>query len=374
MKKVKVCSLFSGIGGFETGLFNAWGEENVQVVFSSEIDAYASKGYEAVYGIKPQGDITKIAASDIPDHDILVGGFPCQAFSMAGKRKGFEDTRGTLFFEIARIVEEKKPKLLLLENVKGLLTHDKGNTFEVIMRTLGGLGYKVDYQLLNSKLHGSPQNRERVFIVASKGGEEQPWDLEELSGTLLKTKERLSSFPEIRTFNFPFPLPDEVKKRLLDVLEENVEGHLYLDKGKEKEILQRIERRKKVESIKETGSIKLVFLTGATDKPNWLDNGKELSRNYKQGSRIYDAKGISTTLSAQGVGGIGGHTGLYLMPNGCIRRLSPLECFRIQGFPDTYIHRMKEEEISDTQLYKMAGNAVTVNVVEAIANHLKRYL
>src|SRR5690606_13091620 len=140
-------SLFSGVGGFEQALNKLGGT----CVMASEIDKWANLAYETLYGHKTVGDITKVAAEDVPDHDLLVGGFPCQAFSVAGKRLGFEDTRGTLFFEMARIAKAKKPKVILAENVKGLVSHDKGRTLNVIIQTLNDIGYTVDFEVLNSK-------------------------------------------------------------------------------------------------------------------------------------------------------------------------------------------------------------------------------
>ena len=198
---MKYLSLFSGIGGFELGITKAY--ENLSnpsreqqgggplnstnneckqlapqqptCIGFSEIDKYAISIYKKHFpNHKNYGDITKIEASSLPDFDLLVGGFPCQAFSIAGKRRGFKDTRGTLFFEIARIIKEKQPRLLLLENVKGLLSHDKGQTFFTIISTLDELGYDVEWQVLNSKNHGVPQNRERVFIIGHLRGTPRP--------------------------------------------------------------------------------------------------------------------------------------------------------------------------------------------------------
>lgn len=161
----KFIDLFAGIGGIRIPFQNLGGK----CVFSSEIDKYAAQTYEANYGEKPSGDITQISASEIPDFDILLAGFPCQAFSIAGKRKGFDDTRGTMFFEVERILEEKKPKSFLLENVKGLTNHDKGRTFKIMLDILENkLGYKVFSKVLNAKNFGLPQNRERIMIVGFK--------------------------------------------------------------------------------------------------------------------------------------------------------------------------------------------------------------
>jgi DNA (cytosine-5)-methyltransferase 1 len=161
---IKVVSLFSGIGGFEAGLEKS--NLNGRVVFASEIDDKASKSYAANFSnVDLYGDITKIAEQSVPDHDLLVGGFPCQAFSIAGRRNGFEDTRGTLFFDVARIAEHKKPKFILLENVKNLISHDNSNTINVILSTLSSLGYTTDFTVINSKEAGLPQSRERTYIL-----------------------------------------------------------------------------------------------------------------------------------------------------------------------------------------------------------------
>ena len=357
------------MGGFEIGFEKAIGKDCVEVVFASEIDIYANAAYESLHKLRPYGDITLISELEIPSHDILVAGFPCQSFSSAGKRMGFEDTRGTLFFDIARIIKHKKPSFLLLENVKGLLTHDNGRTFDVIARTLSELGYKIDFQLLNSKFHGVPQNRERIFIVAvlDKGDYRQAWDMKLAKGSVLRTKQRLAKDKDIRAFDFAFPKIVTGVMSLSAILEEKVDDLFYLEAELEKDILKRITktRTNSMKSIEESNN-GLIFVAGATEKPNWLDNGKMLSRNFKQGSRIYDSRGLSSTLSAQGVGGIGGHTGLYLTQDNRVRRLTPLECFRLQGIPDHCYYKLKNEGFSNSRLYKMAGNAVTTNVIRDI--------
>lgn len=194
-------SLFSGIGGFETALNRLGGK----CVLASEIDKFANKAYEVLYGHPTAGDVTKIVAEDVPDHDILVGGFPCQAFSVAGKRLGFDDTRGTLFFEIARIAKTKRPKLLLLENVKGLVSHDKGKTLDTLVQTLNDIGYTIDFNVLNSKYFGVPQNRERIFIVGVLNGETSEWNIVG-NDVIAKGKKRIQSLPDIKTFNFDWPV------------------------------------------------------------------------------------------------------------------------------------------------------------------------
>src|SRR5690625_1620682 len=233
-------SLFSGIGGFEQALNKLGGT----CVFASEIDKFAAQAYETLYGEKPAGDITKIDAKEIPIHDLLVGGFPCQAFSVAGKRQGFEDTRGTLFFEIARIAKEKRPKALLLENVKGLVNHDKGNTLDTMIRTLNDIGYIADFDVLNSKYFGVPQNRERIFIVAIREDliEAEPFSEESTTGQTIvpKGKRRIGEWA--KTFNFDWPEQAEVTTRLRDILESIVDEKYYLDEEKTARLVAQLTR------------------------------------------------------------------------------------------------------------------------------------
>ena len=162
---MKYLSLFSGIGGFEVGIENSRYGDELECIGYAEIDKYADQIYRTRFPEhKAYGDVTKLNTSDLPDFDLLVAGFPCQAFSVAGKRRGFDDTRGTLFFEIARILKDKRPRHFLLENVKGLLSHNKGETFQTILKVLSDIGYYVKWEVLNSKYFGVPQSRERVFI------------------------------------------------------------------------------------------------------------------------------------------------------------------------------------------------------------------
>lgn len=202
MKKrtLKSIDLFAGIGGIRLGFENAFGE-GIETVFVSEWDKYAQKTYSENFkdDFSIAGDITQIDAKDIPDFDICLAGFPCQAFSLAGARKGFDDDykgmcRGTLFLDVARICEEHKPKVIFCENVKGLVIHDKGRTFKIITKTFEDLGYKVFYKVLNSKDYGVPQNRERIYIVAFRN--------------------------DIHSDNFTFPEPTDTNKVLADIIEE----------------------------------------------------------------------------------------------------------------------------------------------------------
>lgn len=162
--KYNIIDLFAGVGGIRLGFEKAF-KDKTNFVFSSELDKYAQITYNANHNEVPHGDITQIEANEIPQHDIILAGFPCQAFSIAGLKKGFEDTRGTLFFDVARIAKHHRPKVIFLENVKGFKNHDKGNTFKVVKETLEELGYKVYWQVLNAKHFGVPQNRERIYII-----------------------------------------------------------------------------------------------------------------------------------------------------------------------------------------------------------------
>ena len=278
---IKYIDLFAGVGGFRVGINKA--HPNWECVYSNEYDKYANSVYKKHYERCDDRDIRTVKTEEIPDHDLLVGGFPCQAFSVAGKRRGFEDTRGTLFFEIARIAKQKQPRLLLLENVKGLLSHDSGNTFKTILRSLDELGYDCQWQVLNSKDFSVPQNRERVFIIGH------------LRGT---------SRPEV------FPIRGSNSNHL-----------------------------------------------------------EEITKGVSDAQRIYSTK-QAKSLKGLG-GGLGAKTGLYKIDNLKIRRLTPIECERLQGFPDNWTkYGHDNKEMSDTQRYKMMGNAVTTTVVTAIIKKL----
>lgn len=322
LENYKFIDLFSGIGGFHLAL-SSYGAE---CVFASEWDKYASNTYHKNFGIRPDGDITKIEVDKIPTHDILCGGFPCQAFSISGKQKGFEDTRGTLFFDIARIVQHHQPKVLFLENVKNLLKHDGGNTLKTIIKTLKELNYSVFHQVLNSSHFGLPQNRERLYIVA------------------------FHKSLNIDIFQFPKPINSPIC--LEQIIEENPKNTKIIE-------------RNDIEIYKNyTVSNSLFSDFDLLNKP--IQIGKV--NKGGQGERIYHSLGHAITLSAYG-GGVGAKTGLYLI-DGKIRKLSPRECARVQGFPESFI-------IDDliTQAYKQFGNSVSVNVlqyiIKEIASNLK---
>ena len=302
-KEYRMIDLFAGIGGTRLGFYKTG---KVYNVFSSEIDKFAIKTYKANFGGDPHGDITKIDEKDIPDHDILVGGFPCQAFSQAGLKKGFEDTRGTLFFDIARVIEHKKPKAFLLENVKNLKSHDKGNTFKVIKNTLEDLGYKVYYKVLKARDFGVPQNRERIYIVGFR--------------------------KDLKDINFKFPDPLNIKTSVGDILEDNVnEKYTISDK-----LWAGHKRRKKEHKLKGNGFGYSLFNQN-DEYTNTLS-----ARYYKDGSEI-----------------------LIEQTNKNPRKITPREAARLQGFPEEFII-----PVSDTQAYKQFGNSVAVPVIYNIAKNI----
>lgn len=302
---MKVVSLFSGIGGLDLGFIR----QGFNLVFANDNDKYAVKTYKENYDHPIlDEDITRLNPKEIPDMDILIGGFPCQPFSMMGKEKGFEDTRGTLFFNILNIIDyhikyKHKPKVLVLENVRRLLTHDNGNTFNVIKEKLENFGYTVFYKVLNSADFGVPQTRNRVFIVAF-------------------------SNDEVR---FEFPTEKNLTNTLQDILENNVDEKYFL-------------------------SEKII--------PTILSHG---TGNYYSKSEI-DLK-VARPLCATMHKMHRANQDNYVTQNGKIRRLTPREAARLQGFPDDFIF-----PVSDTQAYRQCGNAVTVNVSEAVAKEIKRSL
>lgn len=301
--------LFAGIGGTRLG-FQLTGR--TKSVFSSEIDKFAIKTYEANFADTPYGDITKIDAKDIPDHDILVGGFPCQAFSQAGKKLGFEDTRGTLFFDIARIIKEKRPKAFLLENVKNLKSHDKGRTFKVIEKTLKDLDYEVHNILFKAKDFGLPQNRERIYIVGFD-------------------KKQVKNYK-----HFKFPTPPMSETRLGDILQNNVS-----DKYTISDKLWTGHQRRKIEHKLNGNGFGYSLFNSESPYTNTIS-----ARYYKDGSEI-----------------------LIEQKKKNPRKLTPREACRLQGFPENFII-----PVSDTQAYKQFGNSVAVPVINAIAKEIFKVL
>lgn len=300
---MKVVSFFSGLGGLDKGFIDA----GYDIIWANDFDKFAVQTYEANFGNHiVLGDINEIPFEEIPDGDVLIGGFPCQPFSMMGHQKGFEDARGTLFFRIAEIVDDKikkgkKPKAIILENVRSLKTHDNGRTYKEIHRILQDeLGYKVFCEILNSADYGVPQTRNRTYIVcfANEAAE------------------------------YIFPEKQELKKTLQDVLEQEVNSKYFL-------------------------SDRML--------PTVLSNG---TGGYRAKSEI-DLK-IARPLCATMAKMHRACQDNYVTQNGRVRRLTPRECARLQGFEDSFVI-----PVSDCQAYKQFGNAVTVNVSRAVAQSVK---
>jgi DNA (cytosine-5)-methyltransferase 1 len=381
-------SLFSGIGGFEQALNKLGGT----CVMASEIDKFANQSYELLYGHKTVGDITKVEAVDVPDHDVLVGGTPCQSFSVAGKRLGFEDTRGTLFFDVARIAKEKKPKVVWVENVKGLVGHDKGKTLDTIVTTLNDIGYTVDFNVLNSKYFGVPQNRERIFIIALRDDLVKPaeWTI---TGTnvVAKGKRRISQLPGVKTFNFDWPEQAEVTTRLRDVLEPVVDERYYLSEDKTAKLVAQLEAKGEPQHNRDIKMIghadidghdfnKRIYSVDGVSRT--LNTASDIGRIVKvaepQMKEVAAPEDLSYCIDAnytKGIApsGIGKGRRTHIeetKPRYRIRKLTPLECFRLQGFPDEAHEVLSANGISNSQLYRQAGNAVTVNVIDAIGRRL----
>ena len=309
--KFKFIDLFAGIGGIRLAFQNLGGK----CVFTSEWDSYSKKTYDANFGEVPFGDITKIKETEIPDHDILLGGFPCQPFSIAGVSKknslgrahGFlDETQGTLFFDIARIIEHKKPKAFMLENVKNLVSHDKGKTFKIILETLKHLGYTVHFKVLDGK-HFVPQHRERIIMVG-------------FNKSIFNENEK-----------FKFPKMSETKYAIKDILETNVDPKYTLSAH----LWNYLQEYAKKHKAKGNG-----FGFGMTDL-NGISRTMS-ARYYKDGAEI-----------------------LIPQEGKCPRRLTPRECARLQGFPDKFLI-----PVSDNQAYKQFGNSVVTPLIQAVGKNI----
>lgn len=318
--------LFAGIGGIRLGFEQAFGND-IKTVFVSEWDKKAVETYKANFDDKIDiaGDITEVNENDIPEHDILLAGFPCQAFSLAGHKKGFEDARGTLFFDVARIIKRHNPKVVFCENVKNLVNHDRGRTFKVIKEILEELGYVVFYKVLNSKNFGVPQNRERIYIVAFQ--------------------------KDIAPKTFEFPGKTDDTKVIKDIVEEHeVSPKYYLSTAY-------------LESLK-----------------------KHKERHASKGNGFgYEIRSTDSVAGAIVCGGMGRERNLIIdnrltnfipvthikgeINREFVRKMTPREWARLQGFPNDF-----KFVVSDTHLYKQFGNSVTVPVIRAIAEKIKKCL
>ena len=305
--KFTFIDLFAGIGGMRIAFEKVGGE----CVFSSEWDKFAQQTYAANFGDTPHGDITQVELTEVPRHDILIGGFPCQPFSHAGLKRGFEDTRGTLFFDVARIIDHRKPSMVLLENVKGFTTHDKGRTMAVVKETLEELGYNVFHKVLNAKDFGLPQNRERVFIVAIN-------------------KKKMGSI------GFEYPTPSKVETKLGDILDAKVDEKYTISN----KLWAGHKRRLKEHRAKGNGFGYSLFNT----KSPYTSTIS--ARYYKDGSEI-----------------------LIEQKDANPRKLTPREAARLQGFPERF-----KIPVSDNQAYKQFGNSVAVPVIHAIAKNMVKLM
>ena len=367
---IKFFDMFSGIGGFRAGLERAGG---YACTGHCEIDRHADRAYRAVHNVKENEvfyeDATTINPEEMPQFDLLCAGFPCQSFSIAGRRKGFDDQRGTLFFEIARVAGKRRPAYLLLENVPGLLSHDQGRTFTAILSTLSELGYHVEFQVLNSKDFGVPQSRKRLYII----GYLDPG----CAGKVL-----------------PFPGTNPETLKLL--ISGRQDSRVYDAGGLSKTLLARAGGPGGKTGLYAVGCDWKKGVTGEINSAYTLTASgyRGLNRRHTQNAvlEIKEATksgykeaspGDSVDLGFAGQNTRRGRVGkeiAHTLDTGCaqgvvtpklrIRRLMPRECFRLQGFSEAQIDRLLSVD-SDTQAYKQAGNAVTVNVVHAIALRLK---
>ena len=352
---IRFFDMFSGIGGFRAGLETI---DGYKCIGHCEIDEFADKSYRCLFNTDGEvffNDATKIDPKDIPEFDLLCAGFPCQAFSVAGIRKGVEDARGTLFFEIARVLREKRPKYFLLENVPGLLSHDKGRTFTAILSTLSELGYSIEWQLLNSADFKVPQSRKRMFAFGYRD---------------VRCAGKVFPFTECNPQTLIQVLPGSQGQRGYDLsglsrtLASNAGGQggktgMYIDLN-DKPCITCLAR-----------CIKSRYNSGITNRRGENSGVFECLmpcltpdrlEKRQQGKRFRPHNCPMFTLTAQDIHGV--------LENCRIRKLMPIECLRLQGFKDEQILPMLEIN-SDNQLYKQAGNAVTVTVVNAIGKRIK---
>ena len=385
---MKFLDLFAGIGGFRLGMESAGHE----CIGFCEIDKFARASYKAIHNTEGEielHDITTVSDEfirGIGSVDVICGGFPCQAFSIAGARRGFEDTRGTLFFEICRFASILRPKYLFLENVRGLLNHDGGATFETIIRTLDGLGYDVEWQVLNSKNFGVPQNRERVFIIGHLRGQrtrnvfpiiredaksdnqqskieivgntKNPNGTSQGTGSIVYDSKGLIGTLCARDYKEPkqIAIPNEIKR--FGVLQPsfNQSGVVYETDGIAPTIRAyqggNLEPKIRVKEATKKG-----YATAEIGDSVNLSHPNSKTRRGRVGKQI-----ANTLLTGESQG--------VVEPDFRIRKLTPRECWRLQGFPDWAFDKAQEVN-SNSQLYKQAGNSVTVNVIAAIAKELK---
>lgn len=411
---IRFFDMFAGIGGFRSGLEAVGGFE---CIGHCEIDKYANQAYNAIYGARGElyfEDARKINPKDLPDIDLVCAGFPCQSFSIAGLRKGFEDdARGTLFFEIARIAAVKRPPFLLLENVPGLLSHDKGRTFAAILNTLDELGYDVAWQVLNSKNFGVPQSRKRVYIIgylrskcigeifsftqangtpvvqvipgtqgervysdsgvgitltSNAGGFGGKCGLYEVGIPVkVKTKTGYQIAHPGDSIDLAYPNLNSRLGRVGDniahtVTPSNTQGYFFIDMNEEAKLTDTaryITARQDSGISKYKGEHSAVFIE--FEPRAILTPDRETVR--QQGRQIKEPDAPMFTITVQDRHGI--------VRYGRVRKLTPLECWRLQGFTDEQFYKAQATGLKDGRLYKMAGNAVSVPVISAIGQKIK---
>ena len=409
MENFKFVDVFSGIGGLRQGF-----EKNGHTcVAFSEIDKYAIKAYKTMYGDDEieLGDVSIIPEFQLESMgegvDLVVGGSPCTAFSVAGKKGGFEDTRGSLFFEYCRTIKHTQPKYFLFENVKGVLSHDKGRTIDTMIRSFNEVGYTVDLNLLNSKYFDVPQNRERIFVVGVRSDLIDHEDWSNLGkGVLEKARQRLKDSGDIKTFNFDWPKQESVNVKLREILESNVDEKYYISEEKAAKLAKELK-------IKDQQPHDTSERTALEESDSPVMVGLLNARGHESIRRVYGVNGVSNTLTTMQGGSRepkiaephfevrptltperderrqmgrrfkeddepaftltaldrhGVAVGNY--PHYRIRKLTPLETWRLQGFSDEDFFKVKNAGMSDSQLYKQAGNSVTINVIDALAKNI----
>lgn len=334
---IRYFDMFAGIGGFRAGLERAGGFD---CVGRCEIDRHADRAYRAIHNVKENEvfyeDATKINPETMPEFDLICGGFPCQAFSVAGRRKGFDDKRGSLFFEIARVAGKRRPSYLLLENVPGLLSHDGGRTFAAILNALHGMGYFCEWQVLNSKDFGVPQSRRRLYLVG---------------------------YLDKRCAGKIFPVRGTNGQALKLLINGGQHSRVYCPSGLAKTLLTKADGSGTGLYAVRSGTLKIKEATRRGFKEAGPGDSVDVSFPGTNTRRGRVGKNIAHTLNTGRPQGV-------VTDSLRIRRLTPKECFRLQGFSRRQTARLLEVD-SDTQAYKQAGNAVTVNVVHALALRLK---
>lgn len=314
--------LFAGIGGFRIPL--QW--EGGRCLFSSEFNSHAQNVYYANYGEYPYGDITKIPIDFIPEHDVLTAGFPCQPFSISGRMKGFEDTRGTLIYNVFKIIEAKSPKVVLLENVKHLVCHNGGNTLRTILNGLSALGYKNSYKVLNASDFGVPQNRERLIIIAHK--------------------EKIFDFGKVKTHE---------KKTIKDIIDTDTSKYEYLEEPYT--LLDKV-------TIQPSGLIFVGYRNKNIRKAGVRPGTENLSRVHKQPNRIYSIEGVHSALPSQETSGR-----FFIYDGAKVRKLTITECYRLMGFPESFV---KDSNLGEQ--YRQIGNSVCIPMIDEIMKQIKEQL